>query len=313
MRAYAVVGPERGEVVQLPDPQPSANQALVRVISNGVCASDLSTWSRPQDGYPIYLGHEPVGHVVATGLGLDVPVGTIVTGRIAASFAELALGDAADLVVVPEGLDPAYVLGEPLGCVAEAFRRTPVQLGDRVAVVGVGFMGLVMLQLLSRSPQAALVAVDPREDARAAALAHGADTALDPGEIPAPYRVDAFDSDGSEAFDVVVEATGSQEGLSLAAALVRPHGSLTVLGYHRGDRVVDMGLWNWKAMDVVSGHVRDAALLRRSTESGLRMLASGRIDLSGLVTHTFSLSQVDEAFRVLREKPEGFIKSVIIL
>lgn len=309
MQAYAVVGPERGRIVQLPEPHIGVNQALVRVISNGVCASDLPTWADPSGQYPVYLGHEPVGEVVATGPGVDIPVGTTVTGRIARSFAELAVADAADLVVVPEGVDSSYVLGEPLGCVAEAFRRTPLRLGDRVAVVGSGFMGLVMLQLLSRSPQSALLAVDPRQDARAAALRNGADASLDPADVPAGW----LDREASHPFDVVVEATGTQAGLSLAAALVRPHGVVTILGYHRGERVVDLGLWNWKALDVVNGHVRDRGLLRRSTENAVKMLSSGRIDLSRLVTHTFSLAEVDEAFTVLRDKPEGFVKAMIVM
>ena len=309
MQAYAVVGPERGRIMQLPEPHIGVNQALVRVISNGVCASDLPAWADPHDPHPIYLGHEPVGEVVATGPGLDIPVGTMVTGRIGPSFAELAVADANDLVVVPEGVDPTYVLGEPLGCAAEAFRRTPLRLGDRVVVVGSGFMGLVMLQLLSRSPQSALLAVDPRQDARAAALRNGADACLDPAEVPAGW----LDGEGSHPFDVVVEATGTQAGLSLAAALVRPHGVITILGYHPGERVVDLGLWNWKALDVVNGHVRDRALLRHSTENAVKMLSSGRIDPSRLVTHAFSLAGVDEAFKALRDKPDGFIKAVIVI
>jgi threonine dehydrogenase-like Zn-dependent dehydrogenase len=186
---YAVVAPERGTLMPLPEPRVGANQALVRVVVNGICASDLATWSMPQPQYPIYLGHEPVGEVIEAGPGLSIPVGSVVTGRFGPSLAELVVAAAEDLVVVPDGLEPAHALGEPLGCVVEAFRRTPVRVGDRVAVVGVGFMGLLMLQLLARSPQAALVAIDPRADARAAALHHGADLCLDPSEVPPEFTV----------------------------------------------------------------------------------------------------------------------------
>jgi threonine dehydrogenase-like Zn-dependent dehydrogenase len=313
MDAYALVGPERGEVRQLPEPEVGANQALVRVICNGVCASDVATWARLQVRYPIFLGHEPVGEVVATGAGLAIPVGTLVTGRVSPSFSELAVADAADLVVVPDGLNPAHVLGEPLGCVIEAFRRTPVRLGDRVAVVGLGFMGLVMVQLLSHSPQSALVGIDPRPDSRAAAVRSGADSAFDPVQVPGSFLTDGPDQDRPGSFDVVVEASGTEAGLSLATSLAGVHGVLTILGYHQGSRVVEMELWNWKALEVVNGHVRDRELLRQSTENGLKMLRAGRIDLSALVTHKYGLAQVDEAFRALRDKPKGFIKSVIML
>ena len=311
MDTYAVVAPERGTLMRVPEPRVGADQALVRVVVNGICASDLATWSTPQRQYPIFLGHEPVGEVIEAGPGLSIPVGSMVTGRFGPSLAELVVAAAEDLVVIPDGLDPAHALGEPLGCVVEAFRRTPVRVGDRVAVVGVGFMGLLMLQLLARSPQAALVAIDPRADARAAALHHGADLCLDPSEVPPEFTVDDVEADPSGGFDVVVEATGAQAALSLATTLVRPHGVLCILGYHQGARMVDMRLWNFKALEVVNGHVRDRELLRRSIERGLKLLSAGRVSLANLVTNRLPLSQVDDGFAALRDKPEGFLKAVI--
>jgi threonine dehydrogenase-like Zn-dependent dehydrogenase len=214
------------------------------------------------------------------------------------------VAEAADLVAIPDGVPSDVALGEPLGCVAEAWRRTPVALGDRVAVVGLGFMGLCMLQMLARSALAGLVAVDLRADARAFAADLGADVVLHP---------DAVDDDPTlrDGFDVVVEATGAQAGLDLAATLVRAHGTLSILGYHQGTRTVDMGSWNVKALDVVNAHVRDRTLLRDGTRRALTMVAAGRLDIAGLITHRFPLSAVDEAFAVLRDRPEGFIKAVV--
>ena len=73
-----------------------------------------------------------------------------------------------------------------------------------------------------------------------------------------------------------------------------------------------MQAWNWKAIDVVNAHVRDRDLLRESTRSAMAMIAAGRIDLEPLVTHTYPLERIDQAFEALRSKPPGFIKAVIV-
>jgi threonine dehydrogenase-like Zn-dependent dehydrogenase len=305
IRRYQLVGPGRGRVVEVDAPELGPGEALVRVDAAGVCASDLPVWSRRQARYPVALGHEPVGEVVATGSGVDLAVGTTVTGRVMKSFADHAVADAGDLVTVPSGVPVDVALGEPLGCVAEAWRRTTVALGDRVAIVGLGFMGMCMLQMLARSAQASLVAFELRSDARADAADLGADAALHP---------DAVDDDPTlrDAFDVVVEATGVQAGLDLATRLVRPHGTLSVLGYHQGPRTVDMASWNVKALDVVNAHVRDRGLLRDATRRALAMVAAGRLDVPRLITHRFPLTAVDEAFAVLRDRPDGFIKAIVV-
>src|SRR5262249_61469634 len=128
----------------------------------------------------------------------------------------------------------------------------------RVAVIGRGGMGLGTLQLRKLRGPSRIVAIDIREEARAAALSLGADEVYPPCEVPANARLTQFrDWESDRGFDVVVEASGTQPGLTLAGELVRPHGVLSILGYHqRGPRQVEVGMWNWKAIDVVNAHVR---------------------------------------------------------
>ena len=310
-RRYEVVAPRNGTLSKAVFDGPGAGEALVRVHVNGVCASDLPTWGTPQPAYPIPLGHEPVGTVVAVGDGVELEPGTRVTGRLTPSFADYVAADIRDIVEVPDEVETIHALGEPIGCVAEALRRTQVQLADRVAIIGLGFMGLCMVQLVSRSATAQVVAIDPRDDARRAALSCGADAAYHPDQLPGAFTGPEARS-GVRGFDVVVEASGSASGIELATVLVRSHGTLSILGFHQGTREVDMQAWNWKAIDVVNAHVRDRDLLRESTRSAMAMIAAGRIDLQPLVTHTYPLDRIDEAFEALSKKPPGFIKAVII-
>ncbi|NED96877.1 zinc-binding dehydrogenase [Phytoactinopolyspora alkaliphila] len=309
-RSYHITAPSRGQLIEHEIRDPGPGQLLLRVLSNGVCASDLPTWTQASRTTPLLLGHEPVGEVIATGPGVQVPLGTLVGGRIFPSYAEVAVADFEDVVVIPPGIDPAAVLPEPLGCVAEGLRRTPVPLGAHVAVIGLGFMGLVMLQLLRNAGVASLMAIDPRADARDAAIASGADDARPADQLSVTSFVDE-DSPPDHGFDVVVEASGSQPGLDLATRLVRPHGALSILGFHQTNRQIDLRTWNWKALDVVNAHVRDRALLKASTVAALELQAAGRIDPGRLITHRFPMESVDEAFAALASKPAGFIKAVI--
>ncbi|TDD67422.1 hypothetical protein E1262_19295 [Jiangella aurantiaca] len=305
-RRSELTGPRTSEVRSVELRDPGYGEVLIQVLVSGVCASEVAEWTAgpAAPDSALALGHEPVGEVAAVGPGIAaVRVGDIVTGRVDASFADHTIGDVRDLVVVPPGVEPAEALGEPLGCVVEALRRTRLDTGDRVAVVGTGFMGLVLLQLLRHAGTRQVVAIDPRPDAREQALIHGADAAASPGEMGSPAVGD---------FDVVVEASGTAPGLDLATTLVRPHGVLSIMGYHQGPRSVDLHTWNWKAIDVVNAHVRDRDRLRDSVRRGIDLVAAGRIDVGALITHRFGLEEVDAAFEALVAKEPGFVKAAIV-
>lgn len=314
MWAAQLIGPMRSELVQLPVPEPSAGQALIEVKACGVCASELATWTNAEPGSGRQIGHEPAGIVREVGPGITaVKVGDRVTGRLEPSFAEYVVADEADLAILPDNVPYSLGLGEPLGCIVEAERRTGARLGDRVAVVGLGFMGLTMLGLMARRGPSQLVAIDVRRDALDKALELGADEAHQAEEVPDRYRLTEFTNwETQGAFDVVVEASGTQAGLSLASELVRAHGVLSIVGYHQGGlRSVDVAMWNWKAIDVVNAHVRRRADLAKATKAGLDLIASGRFSFAPLVTHHFRLDELDAAFAALRDKPPGFVKAVI--
>ena len=166
MRYSELVGPERSAVVEGPDPGPRPGEVLVRVTACGVCASELHPWVEGA-GAPRRLGHEPVGVVAAVGPGVDrFREGDRVTGLFKQAYAECVLADATNLLPVPAGLPDEAALGEPLACLINAQRRTPVALADKVALVGLGYMGLGMLQLLKLRGPSLVVAIDPREEAR---------------------------------------------------------------------------------------------------------------------------------------------------
>src|SRR5688500_5764184 len=225
MRYSQLIAPRTSEVIEAPTPDPGPGEVLVRVQASGVCASELHPWADGRPGYPHRFGHEPMGMVVAVGPEVTLfDAGDRVTGLFNKAYADLCLTTETELLPVPDGVAEENALGEPLACLVNAQRRTPVELADRVALIGLGYMGLGMLQLLKLRGPSRIVAIDVREDARAAASSPGAHEVYHPSERPDEYKLTNFgDWQSDRGFDVVVEGSGTQPGLTLAGEMVRAH------------------------------------------------------------------------------------------
>jgi threonine dehydrogenase-like Zn-dependent dehydrogenase len=305
-------------VIEEADPVPGDSQVLVEVVASGVCTSDLSVWRTGgrASGTPVRLGHEIVGRVAAAGpLARGWSAGDLVTGLGGQGFASLAVLEADRVLPVPDGIDPALAIGEPVADLAEALSRTHMGAGDRVAVVGLGFMGLGLVQLVRDRAPGLLVGVDPVPAARQRALDLGADLVFAPGEVPAEYGGPGSapaGRAGDHRADIVLEATGVTPGLKTASALVRPFGTLCVVGYHHaGDAMMDMDLW-YKGATIVNGFCPEQPRLMRAMSDALDLIARHRFSYAPLVTHRFGLADVDRAFALMDARADGFVKAVLL-
>jgi threonine dehydrogenase-like Zn-dependent dehydrogenase len=312
MKQAVLTGPQKFELREAELPLLGLGDVRVRIHTCGVCASELHAW-QDGEGVPLTLGHEVAGEVIAIGEGAGpFRVGDRVTGLFHHGFAEEAVASADRVAAVPNGISMEHAFGEPLACAVSAAQRTKVELGDRIAIVGLGFMGLLMLQLVRLKGPAELVAIDIRDDALAAARRLGADMVVTPAALDPDWKVTLPIRQSRRGFDVIVEATGTQAGLTLAAELVREHGVLSILGYHQGGpRQVDMKLWNYKALEVLNAHERRVGYRMECMKRGLALAGAGELDLASLVTHRFPLDRVGDAFGALAAKPPGFIKSIV--
>lgn len=315
MRAATLVKPGRFEVGEREAGSAGAGEVVVRVRGCGVCASNLGPWEGIDGiGYPMEPGapgHEVYGEVVAVGEGVaGLAAGDAVTALSYRGFAEYDVARADSVVKVPASLAERPILGEPVACAVNVRRRAGVREGDTVVVVGIGFLGALLLRLVRRDRPARVVAVSRRRDALEMAERMGADEVL-------TYDDDVIgrvgEWTGGRMADVVIEATGKQRPLDLAAALTRVRGRLVIAGYHQdGPRQVNLQLWNWRGIDVVNAHERDAALYAEGMREGVRLLTEGELDAEPLISHTFPLEEINRAFEVARERPAGFFKAVIV-
>ena len=308
-----VVGPRRSEIVEAPDPIPTPSQVVIDVLACGVCTSDRTPWREhgtPEK--PVRLGHETVGRISAVGDPAGRwQVGEVVTGLGGDGFATRVALDADSILRVPAGFAPQHVIGEPLADLEEALSRSGIRPGDRVAVVGLGFMGLGLVQLAATRLPGLLVAVDPNPAARARALALGAHEAYHPDDLPGEF----VSSSGrrEQRMDVVVEATGVTAALRTTSSLVRPYGTVCIVGYHHtGDAPMDMELW-YKGATIVNGFSPERPRTVRAMREGLAMIADGRFSYLPLITHTFALEDVDRAYELMEERPADFVKGVVVV
>jgi threonine dehydrogenase-like Zn-dependent dehydrogenase len=308
-----VVAPRRSEIVEMDDPLPGADEVVIDVLASGVCTSDRKPWrelATPES--PIRLGHETVGRVSAVGSETSVwHLGDIVTGLGGNGFATKALMDADSILPVPTGLPFEHVIGEPIADLEEAISRTPLHVGDRVAIVGLGFMGLGLLQLARYRIPSLIVAVDPSPAARRRAIELGADEAFHPDELPAAYTGDGGRS-GEQRMDVVLEAAGITSALEISSALVRNYGTVCVVGYHHsGTAPMDMSLW-YKGATIVNGFSPVRKRTIKAMANGLDLIAHRQFSYAPLITHRFGLEGIDDAFELMESRADDFVKSVIL-
>jgi NADPH2:quinone reductase len=313
-----VVIPKAGEI-QLRNvalEAPGDGQVRVRLEGCGVCASNLTPWAGPDwmefPTEPGGLGHEGWGRVDALGPGVD---GLEIGNRVAVlSYHAYASHDfaPADMVVpLPPALDDKPFPGEPLGCVMNIFKRSEIRAGQTVAIVGIGFLGAMLTQLAAGAG-ARVIAISRREQSLEAAKRMGAaETILMDDHWRIIQEVKTL-TDGRFC-DRVIEAVGKQWPLDLAGELTMERGRLIIAGYHQdAPRQVNMQLWNWRGLDVVNAHERDPAIYIQGIRDAVDAVVEGRLDPSSLYTHRYPLAQLDQALNDTRDRPDNFIKALVI-
>src|SRR4051794_5080277 len=316
MRAAVLTGPGRVQMEEVAIPQPGAGQVRIRLEGCGVCASNLTPWAGPEwmrfPTEPGSLGHEGWGVVDAVGEAVE---GLSVGDRVAAlsynSYAEYDVADAGAVIPLPRSMAASPFPGEPLGCAMNIFRRSEIEAGQTVAIVGIGFLGAILTRLATDAGARA-IAISRRPFSLDLARQMGAAETIPMEDHHAIIgQVKALT--GDSFCDRVIEAVGKQWPLDLAAELTRERGRLIVAGYHQdGPRQVNMQLWNWRGFDVINAHERDAAVSLQGMREAVEAIESGLIDPTLLITHRYPLERLDEALNATRDRPGNFVKAVIV-
>ncbi len=289
-----------------PKPRPGPGEALVRVLLAGVCNTDLELL-QGYYGFSGVAGHEFVGLVeecpdapewVGRRVSADINCGCggcplclagdprhcptrTVLGIVArpGCFAEYLTVPARNLLAVPEGLpEDCAVFAEPLAAALEPGRQVDLS-GRRVLVLGDGKLGI--LTALGLAPDCPDLTLAGRHEAKLA-LARGARTALLPAGTP-PARAREI----LGLFDVVIEATGREDGLDTALALVRPEGIVVAKTTSRNPSRLDLAKLVVDEITLMGSRCGDQSL-------ALERLAGG-LDPRPLIEARFSFEEHEQA------------------
>jgi len=317
MRAAVLTGPGALHIVHAPIPRPQQGQVRIKLEGCGVCASNLTPWAGPEwmefPTEPGALGHEGWGLVDAVGDGVDgLGIGDRVAMLSGQAYAQYDLADSSQVAKLPEAAQDADVPLEPFGCAFNIFRRSEIREGQTVAIVGIGFLGAILVRLASAAG-ARVIAISRRSESLELAFRMGAAEMI-PMDDHYAIVEQVRELTRGRFCDRVIEAVGKQWPLDLSAELTREGGRLVIAGYHQdGPRQVNMQLWNWRGFDVVNAHERDPQVAIRGMREAAQAIEAGVIDPSLLITHRYPLERLGEAFNATRDKPKGFVKAVVLM
>ena len=292
------------EVVEVDVRDPRPGEVQVEVAACGICSWDLQTFKAGGAAPP---GHEGVGYVAKLGAGVTgLEIGQRVAGG---GFGRLCNLPARRVYPIPEsGLADQHWVVEPVSCVVTGMDHCQLKAGERLAMVGCGFMGLMMIQGLAGGRADQLIALDIDDARLRLALEFGATEAhnvasADFQEARADLR--------ARGIDTVVDTSGSQGGLDIATDIVRRAGRINLFGWIKGDTATfNPSTWHGKAISLVNSS--PAAQLRDPFPPAIRLLEKGVIDLRPLVTHVVDIDDYPTFMAgVTTGKVDGYIKGVV--
>ncbi len=315
MKAAVLVAPQTFAIESASLPQLADHQVRLRVEGCGVCASSLPIYQgREWFKYPVAAGnpgHETWGTIEELGAQVrNLNVGDRVTALSYNGYAELDVADADKVVKLPAQLDGQAFPGEALGCALNIFRRSEIKAGDTVAILGIGFMGALLTQLVKHAG-ARVIAISRRPFSLDVAEACGADERI---EMDDHERIIASVEKltGGKWCSHVIECTGYEWPLNLAGELCANRGRLIIAGFHQdGMRQVNVQLWNWRGLDVINAHEREPEMYVQGMRDAVAAVTEGRLQPQQLYTHNFPLGDIGSAFECLDRRPDGFVKAYI--
>jgi len=336
MRTVVIDAPGQIRVDTRPDPTlPGSDGAIVEVTTTAICGSDMHFW----DGdypllEPVALGHEAVGTVVEAGPEVrGVGVGDLVlvssvagcghcvgcathdpitclsgprifgSGVLGGAQSDLLAVPAADfqLLKIPDGIDTeeALLLTDNLATGWAGAQRADIPPGGTVVVYGLGAVGLCAVRSAILQGAGQVFAVDPVEGRRDRAALWGA-TPL------APPALDAvLEATGGRGAASVIDAVASDTTMAEALTVVRPSGTVSVIGVHNLNPFpfpATMSL-----LRSVSMRLTTAPVQRTWTEL-IPLIQSGRMDTSGIFTDSMALADAPAAYAKVAARSADCIK-----
>ncbi|MBO0999796.1 zinc-binding alcohol dehydrogenase family protein [Bacillus sp. SD075] len=314
----------------------NSTDVLVKVKRVGICGSDMHIYhgTNPLATLPRVVGHEVAGEVVEIGQGVaGIKVGDHVVvepisycgecyacrkgrqnvcGKLSV-FGVHEDGGMREWFVLPEKqlhvVDPALaweeiVLAEPYTIGAQAVWRGEVEDGETVLIQGAGPIGICILKM-AKLQGASVMITDLSDERLEFAKENGADIIVHAGKEDVQKRVEEWTN--GEGANVVIDAVCLPMTFELSFDVVSPAGRIVVLGFDERPSAVSQLPITKKEVSV-----KGSRLQTDQFPKVVKLLNEGKLRHEGLVTHTFSLDDIQEAFKFVENHPEQVRKAIIV-
>jgi threonine dehydrogenase-like Zn-dependent dehydrogenase len=336
-------------VEEVTRPKAGPGEAVIRITLTTICGTDLHILRGEYPVKPgLIIGHEPVGVITELGAGISgyqigdrVLVGAItpcgqcracLAGHLSQCghghgyealggwrFGNTINGAQAEYLLVPhaqanlakipdELTDEQVVLLADIASTGFSGAESgEIKIGDAVVVFAQGPIGLCATAGAKLMGAALVIGIDGDANRLAMARRMGADVVLDYRECDPVAEVKKLTGDGA---DVAIEALGAQQTFEGALRCLRPGGTLSSLGVYSGKLQVPY--------DAFAAGIGDHRIVTTLCPGGkermrrlMEMVRTGRVDLRPLLTHTFSLDQIPEAYQLFGDRCDGVLKVAI--
>lgn len=325
--AARLYGPRDIQVERVPHPgNPGPGNVLLRVTATGICGSDLHTFADARIGdtvltSPLVLGHEFAGVIEAIGSGVEeLRAGTRVAVDPAhpchhcdlcesghpnlcrrlhfcglypddGSLREFMIVPARTCFPLPDSIDDeAAAMLEPLGVALHAINLAKIRQGDRVAVIGAGPIGLLLVQTAKLAGAAEIFVRDP--------LPHRLMLAAKLGAKPLAVRGEV---------DVAIEAAWGGAAIEQAVEITRPGGRVVLVGIPSEDRCAfQHSTARRKGLTIVFSR-----RMKHTYPRAIRLVESGKVNVLSLITHRVPLKNVAEAFALNSAYKDNVVKIIV--
>jgi L-iditol 2-dehydrogenase len=342
MKAVFLTGIRQLEIRETPRPEISDPQGvLLRVGVVGVCGSDVHYYTTGRIGslvvkYPEWTGHECAGSVVAVGdqvkklrVGQRVAVDPLITcghcdqclagrehtcrnqnflacpGQGPGALAEYLVMPERSCYAIPDGMTMVQAAAvEPLSIGVYAQRLAQTQPGAKIAILGSGPIGLCVLLASRAACDCTVYATDLLDERLEVARRCGATWTGNPKQIDVVRAIRELEPLG---VDFVFECAGQQETLDQAIEILKPGGTVLMIGIPEVDRV------NFSIHTLRRKEIRLQSVRRQNQcmAPAIELVSKGAINLDQIVTHHFPLAETKQAFDLVADYRDGVVKAIV--
>ena len=332
MKALNLYGVNDLRYDEIPRPVPQVGEVLLKVRACGICGSDIPrVFEKGTYHFPTIIGHEFAGEIVEAEdkslLGHKAAVFPLLScGKCAAceegryaqcesysyygsredgGMAEFLAVKRENLCLLPDNVPFAWgAMSEPAAVALHAFRKSGTGVGDSLFIYGIGTIGLIIAQW-ARAAGVRRIVLAGRTAAKLAMAKQMGFDAVDVGRL-----ADVPD------MDACIEGTGSSAGVEGCLRVARNFAKVVLMGNPEGEiKLSQKNYWHIlrKELQLLGTWNSSYSRYHNDWRDAVWGMQAGMLDLEPLITHRFSLRDYQQAFALMHEKKEPYLKVMLTI